>query len=249
MAIKQGEDWGVFNRIIGDEDDPMPMFVRLDIDYLRESSEAALPAVARITLPFDDPEWVNEDLLPRREASETLNGIEDGLIDALNASGAQASLIAVVTVPGLRDFIFAIPGQDLFRPAAESAIEGAPVRLELAFHDAGFYGDFIAPDEIEWNQILNQKVIQNLLQHGADAAKDHPIEHFFVVETDEAAAGLRKELETQGFGFGSLEDGNLMMVCPRPLDLRLINEDTEAAVILAHEFGQRYDGWGSPIVK
>lgn len=251
MTIKQEGNWGVYVRHIGEEDDAMSMFVRLDTNFLGERAEGEPRFIARITMPFENPDWVSDDGLPTREASEELFDIEEGLMDALSNAGAHGQILAIVTVPGLRDFIFTSDDPADFMAKAQGVVDGAPVRLDLASHEDGaFYDNFIAPDEFEWNQIKNQRVVQNLLENGSDPNKDHPIDHFFKIEDASKVAALRAELEEAGFTHADTDDEYLRMVMPRPLtQLMDINEDTEIAILLARKYDQEYNGWGSPIVK
>ena len=196
-----------------------------------------------------NPIGIDDQGFPRREAFDVLSAIEDRLIEALDEAGGAARHVAVVTVPGLRDFIFAVEDDRLFLTQAVAAADALDVGIEVNLEsNNGFYDDFIAPSETEWHQIGNAAVVGNLIQNGSNPKALHPIEHFFAVEDGDQITDLRAALEEEGFSFGSLSDENLMMIRPRQLNVAEINQDTDIAVLAAENFGQRYAGWGSPII-
>lgn len=249
MPIDAAEDWGSYVRRMpiesedgDDEGGVVPMFVRLDLNYL--SAAGGGERCARVTLtPPDD--WLSERGLPTNDGAEKMWRIEDAV------SGAVAGLarhVATVTVPGLRDFVFVTNEPDAFQGAAEQALATLGVEADVeAMDDMSFYDEVIRPDAAEWHQTLNQKQLSALLAAGADPEKPHAIEHNFYGDAD-ALAALRAELEEQAFQ-ATVEGDHMTAVAARELDIMALNEDTDLMSYAAEAHGVEYDGWGAAVLR
>lgn len=120
----------------------------------------------------------------------------------------------------------------------------------------GFGGSATASD-FQPNVDGNRQVIQQLLKHGANPDKPHPLEHHFFCYSPESLNKLMKKGESLGYKPANLGEGSSDgkkywygdLIKETKLDLKLINKENSVMLGLAYEFQAEYDGWGTPVVE
>jgi hypothetical protein len=111
------DDWVMFSRT---PPGGQPVFIRSRTGQLQVRAFAEKNFFARLRCT-PKPEDLTEAGLPK--STEALDALEDALLAALTAAGAQTYLIGVVTGQGVRDLFFsAVEGGEL--SAALKSIEG-----------------------------------------------------------------------------------------------------------------------------
>jgi regulator of RNase E activity RraB len=127
----------------------------------------------------------------------------------------------------------------------------------LSFLSAfGFSGNVLASD-FPPNVDGNRQVIQELLKHGANSNKLHPLEHHFYSGSQESLKALMTKGESLGYRSANFGEGNSEgkkywygdLIKETKLDLNLINKENSIMLNLASEFKAEYDGWGTPIIE
>ena len=120
----------------------------------------------------------------------------------------------------------------------------------------GFSSNALASD-FPPNVEGNRQVIQELLKHGANSSKLHPLEHHFYSSSQESLKALMKKGESLGYRPANFGEGNSEgtkywygdLIKETKLDLNLINKENSLMLSLASEFKAEYDGWGTPIIQ
>jgi regulator of ribonuclease activity B len=120
----------------------------------------------------------------------------------------------------------------------------------------GFASNALASD-FPANIYGNRQVIQELLKHGTNPSKLHPLEHHFYSSSHESLKALMKKGEGLGYRPANFGEGNSEgkkywygdLIKETKLDLNLINKENSLMLSLASEFKAEYDGWGTPIIQ
>lgn len=124
--------------------------------------------------------------------------------------------------------------------------------IDVAEHEGwDFFDECIRPSPETWLFLADQQVVQSLVQHGSDAAKEHALEFVFLGEQ----AGLQQvseNLTAHGYTLqepADLASGQVVLIRKMRVDLEEIFAASLQHTRLAGECGVEYDGWGAEIVK
>ncbi|GAB3012904.1 ribonuclease E inhibitor RraB [Bowmanella dokdonensis] len=113
-------------------------------------------------------------------------------------------------------------------------------------------------DELsQWYQ-FNEETIQALLDDGSNASLPHSIEYHFASDDFDQLEKAAVDAFKAGFEVGdaeelTLDDGGSLFcfdaVVERPLELEVINADTDTLFAIAAKHDVHYDGWGTYFVE
>lgn len=99
----------------------------------------------------------------------------------------------------------------------------------------------------------DQKVIEALKNNGTDLTKIHEIDFFFDFTEFDHAASIANLISEDGFNVRMFEnnDGTFTIEAKKSMvpSLETMQELTARFIELTRDYGGKYDGWGTEIVK
>ena len=218
--------------------------VVFDVDVEREQDHDGLDTCRRL-LVSADPEHVYGNGLPEGRELERLAGVERAFVHLLEEARVDCRKVAHQHYAGLRDVIFQVGDVGAFdRVAAGFAPPGALVEFRGS-EGWTFYDTRVRPTPERWEWVDNRRVVDLLLEAGADRTGRYVLEHSFVghpFALDAVAAFLT------GVGAGVLRgpaEEHLVLLRESSLDVDEITSWTLRLRALAADKDATYDGWGS----
>lgn len=254
--MKHEADWAIFP-IVGDE---TPAWITTDCAWGQDGIDTTKPCLLHVRFPYPQ---VRDDGLPMSESFDLIGQVEDAIIP-LCVEQLRAVHVASISSAGLRHLFFYAANDkglaDLLRPIAGVFPACPPSAMSKIEKDWATYKAALLPGPWQREWILNSGVCTALQEHGDDAEKPRPIEHFayFKSEPDRSAfsAWLKDESyvvtstdhdedtppdEADAFVVRFTHDG-----LPDPFDL---SDRTVTLREKASDLGGEYDGWEARIVK
>ncbi|WP_050030806.1 DUF695 domain-containing protein [Verrucomicrobium sp. BvORR034] len=211
--------------------------------------QSTYPFCARVIITIKSP---NHNGGPAREEAQVLWDMEDCLVEALDAASVPCLLLGRLTHSGCRELVFQVADYAPFRPPVGRWIgDRDDYETDVSEHDGwGFFFESVWPSEISWLQILDRRVVDNLVEAGSDASKLHSLEFTFRGEQS-ALQEMQTVLATRGYTLleFSVEESRLVMAHGMALDVSDIFSESVAHHELCKRLGVEYDGWGASIVS
>lgn len=237
--------------------------------YLKEEGGTVVSTTVNLALRVDAPRVDRPHVLrvrvflrspgpqglPRREEFESLNRMEDQLVEVLQG---EHLLVGTRTTAGVRELVFY--GREAGR--WEVGVNGVMERFReyrfegMAGPDPGWkhYLEVLYPSDEQMESIKNRRVCLSLQQHGDPLTEARPIDHFAYFDDEAARARFVERAATLGF------EHQLLAPAPggsRKFGVQLVRVDVPSfegidaitlplrREVLAH--GGDYDGWGCPV--
>lgn len=226
----------------------------VDLGIGSDPPKTDFPNMAYIQLHMRSP---RSDGLSSQEEFEQLKAIEEAFQREW-PSGGNAVYVGRNTCGGTRDFFFYTRDPELFDRTATETMKSFPAYVyELggrADPDWNVYFDFLYPSPKQMQVMGNRDVCENLKRHGDTLQKPRRIDHWAYFQ-DEASMN-RYAMKVTAKGYDITERGQEEDSDP-PFKLMFGRDDTPAAIDevviplfeLAQEFGGRYDGWETLVIK
>jgi hypothetical protein len=133
-----------------------------------------------LLLVFVQLKFPNDDGLTTKEEADDLWKLEDALVSAVQQQ-LDAEFVGRITTDSRRDFFFYAPREQ----SLDVVVAGALAPLGYSFDsdarrdpDWRFYFDTLYPSPVDWNVILNRRVIKNLIDNGDDLSQPRRVHHY-----------------------------------------------------------------------
>jgi hypothetical protein len=220
------------------------MFVSFDLAAAQEDLSGTLKTCLRVQIPIKKPQ---ENGAPQEKEAERLWQMEDQLNEVLAKAKVICRFVARLTHGGVRELVFQIEDLKSFGNVLSGWQDTIKdYKIEYERHDGWeFFNDVVRPGPEEWIGICDRRVVDSLLESGADPEKPHQLQYQFAGE-GEALRSVADQLQSRGYspvGEPDFGKGELAMAISLPLDLEQIIEHSIANDELALQEGARCDGW------
>jgi regulator of RNase E activity RraB len=220
------------------------------VSFPRSAGDVAreeFPFCARVIIPIKSP---NHNGGPQGAESQTLWDMEDALTDALEKQSIECLMVGRLTHDGRREIVFQLKDWRLFRPPVGRWMgQYKDYAIDVSEHDGwAFFDESIWPSKIDWQLIMDQDVIDQLIKSGSDPKKEHLIEFVFVGERT-GLNEIQKTLENRGYSTVSLEGETLVISRRIILEIGEIFAESRQHLSDASSLGVKYDGWGCHVVS
>lgn len=241
-----GKTWNVYTYTYGEG---MRAIVTFDVELAQEIHHTGYEHAFRVIL-FIPLSYVLVNGLPLSEALPVLRQFETGLLERLEDAGVTCKLVGTLTYGGMREFLFQAEDADEFRAGlGELASPVKNYRVEVQeLVGWTFFDEKVRPSAVNWQQIFDRSMIEQLVREGSDPLAMHHLEHSFRGDTQ---ALTRVSHELQQLGFHEISSGEQILVLGSEAHLNL----EEIFAITSHllEFGEQngvhYEGWGASVVR
>jgi hypothetical protein len=229
-------------------------FIFVDVG-IAEAIHEAPSTLIRVRLTFRS---VHPTGLPTEEDMEPANAIEDRLEEF--ALSVDDWYVGRITTDGFRDFyVYSTQSPIDWANLITTLNEESGYMLKLSALDDPkheCYFQYLYPADEDWRVIGDLRVIQQVAEAGDDGQEARPINHWTYFDNEADAAPFIAWAESADFLLlpGSAPTEESDEYCVRlqhegTLALDDITSRTIELVRKAAEFGGRYDGWETPVVK
>ena len=243
MKVFPEENWDTYSYSI----ESKRVFVSFPVDALN-ADRSALVHCGRVIASIKAP---NANGGPTGDEAKKLWAMEDLLCQSLQSGGVLCLMVGRLTLSGTRVLVFQLADWDQFEEVVNAWIRLYPsysINLSKAV-GWDFFVQYIAPSEEDWQLIMDEKTIENLVKAGSTLGKEHAIEFVFR-GTQEALSKIDSRLlSALGYTRVSLEENTLVISKLVPLDIGSIYRESRSHLALAKEFGCEFDGWGALVVS
>ena len=234
------------------------LFVDLGIREL--APDPSNPWLLWVWLQFQNP---REDGLSSAEESETLDAIEDSLIESVeNALGG--SLVGRITTEGRREFYFYSPTDEgLDKAVAKAMMPFADYEFECGTHNDPEWEHYLGmlyPSPHDWQCMKNRHVLQELRENGDSLELERPVLHWAYFPNEESRNQFVAAITERGFELNEQSEQD----DPDPeaesefpfgvsfqrvdhIDWDTINQITIELYDLAEAAHGDYDGWETSV--
>ena len=244
------DDWRFFPCTIGESS----AFVFVDVGLAKTIGSAPTNLV-KLRLKYRNPA---PNGLPTNEEFDAVSAIEDAL-ERFNTE-TSSTYAGRVTVAGQRHFFnylwHAAPRWQPF-VAALAAQTGYDLELSIREdpqHEA--YWHDLYPTDDDWRVIHDLEVLDQLRKRGDDGHAERQIDHWVYFDDEQSSAPFVAWAESERFTHDArysrqTEDGTY---CVRlhhfgTATIEAVSRRTIALRRKAAEFGGKYDGWETPVMK
>lgn len=120
-----------------------------------------------------------------------------------------------------------------------------------------FYTQFLYPSQLEYQSILNRRVVENLEKQGDDLSAPREIEHFLYFPTSAHRNSFTEKIEPENFRIvnQSYDAENdelpyaLVIGRSEKIDLQAMDETVMFLILQSAEEKGEYDGWATAVLK
>ena len=247
------DNWGMYFTDV--DDAPAEMLV--DLGAALTAPDPARPVLLWMSLQMKSPD---DDGFAGDEEEPRLVEIEDSFIDGVELT-TGGILVGRITTCGQRQLYFYAKSSEGFEDSVDEAMQafgeyeyeiGEQVDEEWNHYTAVLYP---APDEMQ--EILNERVIEQLSESGDLLTPSRMVDHKAHFATEEDRAAFASAAQVVGFKKLSEESNNeggdslpfgITLQRKHAADWETIHEMTFTLFDLADEHNGLYAGWDSPVV-
>lgn len=246
------DNWNVyFTEVEG-----RPATIMVDLGLAPGGPQADRPFLFRLKLQVLKP---TPDGFPSNEENATLHALEDKL-ESIVCKALDAVYVGRITCDGSRDFFY--------YHNAEARIPALMSELAALLKRRGFeadggredgwegYFDFLYPSAIEYQVMMNESVLNNLMEHGDDLQTARPINHFVYFLTPAARDAFVRDAARKGYALERNLDATkdsprpgALLVHTAPATHDVLREATIDLFQLAEKHDGEYDGFETVVVK
>lgn len=214
------------------------------------------PAFIQISVDLNDP---NGHGLTKPGEAEILYIMEDRLAEHL-ATSLGGIYAARNTTGGQRIFYYYCQSSIGYERIIEEVMEGFPnhhysVQVQKD-PDWTFYQEFLYPSKLEFQSILNRRVIEQLEEHGDPLEQAREVEHFLFFKTDQDRALFLEKIQHDRFRIISKQyesrhhehPFSLIIAREELVSTYAIDEIVFYLMDLADAYSGSYDGWGTGVM-
>ena len=244
------EEWDFY---MSNVDDVIGSFF-IDLGLRKIAPVTDKPNIVWISIKMQNPK---ENGLSSSEESELLYAIEDNIANNIT-NQHNAIFVGRLTTNGMRQLFFHFGDTTDYEKTITQSMSKYPT-YEFDFggkedKDWGVYLNFLYPSPIQYQMIMNGRVIRNLEQHGDNLTKERMVDHWIYFETENDMQSYISEIEKQNFKvISSKQDESKKYVLNvgrvDKVDFHSVNDYVLYLWELANVHKGDYDGWGCPIQK
>lgn len=196
------------------------------------------------------PENLQPGGLPTEGMIVQLEDIERDLVKSLETAGVTCRMVGRLTFEGNRIMAFQAADESHFAQVAGIWISDFnDFQADLSHeHGWSFFEETIKPSAVEWQSVVDRKMIEKLLKAGSHPGKMHQLEHS--LSGDPASLEvMAEELGHGGFKVLHFEADQLVVQRPSTLDVDEVSAVSSALFRFAKDIGVNYEGWGARVVQ
>jgi len=226
----------------------------VDLGWKNIAPVADKPHVAWVSIAMQSP---REDGLSSDEEINLLFALEDNIINNVT-NQHDAVYVGRLTSNGMRQLYFYLGDTTNYKDTVIQSMSKYPTyqfdcgnKIDKEWDG---YLNFLYPLPIQYQTIMNGKVIRSLEQHGDDLTKERMVDHwiYFVDEND--MKNCISEIEKQGFKvIDSYQNEEKVYVLNvgriDKVDYNSVDDYVLYLWELASKHNGNYDGWGCNIEK
>lgn len=172
--------------------------IMLDLAIGPYAPLAEKPALIQVAVMLNQP---NEQGMTNEGEAEILYILEDQLAEHISEA-LGGIYVARNTSDGKRTFYFYCASMVDYERVVDEVMEGFAFHYRaFGFHDAAWalYREFIYPTPLEYQSILNRRVVDEIARQGNDLAEAREITHYLAFETETDQQAYREWVEGLGF--------------------------------------------------
>jgi uncharacterized protein (TIGR01619 family) len=236
--------------------DGKPASILLDLDAGTDAQKELRPYLCLLHLQLAVP---SEDGLPEDEELEQLSALEDQ-IEARLAASHDGQWVGRCTHDGRRTFFFYLARPESVEPVLQDCFKDfSGYRWKHSVREEAnwaAYFEFLYPSGEEMQVVSNQDVLQALLEEGDTLETPRRVDHWLYFPSAEtlerckkAIAELNYEIE-EGLEEGQEEEQWYLQIYREDsVEPATIDAATLELYRLAKEYGGKYDGWETWVVR
>ena len=242
--------WDFYQCLVNDK----PASIYLNLGLASRAPLAGYPELFYLRIPMCQP---REDGLSSQAEFETLNQIEDKVVEALTADNKMI-YVGRLTSDGCRDLFFYSSSDDIDEEALELSLSDFS---EYAWEgginpdpDWETYFQLLMPSETQLESIKNRRVCDAMVEKGEVFKTPREIMHWAYFATETAASEYTAKVQAAGYQVldTQLQDNDDERYCVQVRNVGIpshqqIDEFTLPLFQAAVELGGRYDGWESAV--
>jgi regulator of RNase E activity RraB len=251
-AVDEGR-WNFFQRTLNDK--PASIFLDLDAHKHQTELPELLAVVVKLRMPHP------QHGMTTQEEFETLTNLEDVLVSHIRRP-VGTRYVGRITTDGKRIFFFYSAHE--FQVDLEPILKRFPgYEIQSRWrHDPkwGQYRHVLFPSEEEMQGIRDRAVVQQLQKVGDALTVVRPVRHWSYFAESAARDAFLDQVKAGGFTVVSAEDVDpkhvkdglrvvAFYVRSDPVAYKSITDVTRELFRLSKQYGGRYDGWETPVVK
>lgn len=245
-------EWDFYFCTVADQ----PASIMLDLALGSHLPIAGKTELIQVTVQLNDP---NEFGLTNPGEAEILYVMEDRLSEHL-ALSLGGLYVARNTCNRNRIFYFYCQSSIGYEGVIEEVMDSFSGHSYTCTADSDpqweFYEQFLYPSPLEYQSILNRRVIEKLEQHGDNLSQAREVEHFLYFPNEVSRRKFIDHIHTQRFTIcstGIRQDSqdlpySLMISREDRVDPSSIDDVVLQLMHLAKTYNGLYDGWGTGIV-
>ncbi|MCB0851847.1 MAG: DUF695 domain-containing protein [Bacteroidetes bacterium] len=234
-----------------------PASIMLNLALIQQAPMDGKADFVQISVNLKQP---NEYGLSSQGEAEILYVIEDQLAEHLDHS-LRGVYAGRSTTNNQRVFYFYCDSSIDYKNIVDEVMEGFSDYecSSLAQKDPEwtFYSQFLYPSKIEYQSILNRRVLENLTRYGDTLQQEREVEHFIYFPGAEEREHFVNKVKPEGFevvdlNFDHSQAGfpfGLVISRKDKVDAKSVEETVLFLVLLATECKGEYDGWETCVVN
>lgn len=216
--------------------------VGFDLDLMQVPEKEKYPIGRRVV--FFIPLGMQVSGMPNTKGLRALEGIENTLLSILFTAEIDCRLAARKTGHGLRELVFQITDSDAF----DDIVNTWETTMAFKVIDAdgwNYLEQSVFPDEESWQQILDRRVIREMIANGANPQKIHVIEHLIIGPEDALKEISMRFLDSE---YGTSRENNALIVTHElKLEPALLATINFAMRNMCKSMGAHWNGWRTKI--
>lgn len=231
-----------------------PASMVLDMEAARHGPLASHPKRVTVTIQMKQasPNGLRSD-----EEAEALFKLEDALLDAITSK--QLLYVGRSVSGGTTDlFLYGKADLDLAKVQKKVDKVRGDYTVELDEEedpDWEAYFEWLYPDDVHFQLMMNRRVLDNLAKHGDQHGVPRTIDHYAHFPTESEAAQAAEQLKGKGFEVqapappkqGESEDWGLQFTRVDSLEEGRADEFTVEILEVVTGCNGTYDGWGTTV--
>lgn len=238
------EEWDFYLTRIDDKPASICLNLAASVDLSRP---VRLQVLLKLVLPRQ------QDGLSSSDEAKALAALEDALTTRL-CGALDAEYVGRWTCAGKREYVFYAQSEHGFLHATEAVQrEFSQYQLKCRAEkdpDWTMFEETLRPDALEMQWIYDRRVVDQLEQHGDDAATPRPVDHFVYFPDAAKREAFMQAARAQGFTAEPIQGDEALgveLVREDPIQLPHIHGVVLGLIALAEQHGGDYDGWGAPV--
>ncbi|MEO0469171.1 MAG: DUF695 domain-containing protein [Bacteroidota bacterium] len=233
-----------------------PASIMLDLALIESAPVADQTEFVQVAIQLNQP---NEYGLTTQGEAEVLYVLEDRLAEHM-AENLGAVYVGRNTHHGSRTFYFyaksSVDVDAVVEEVMDSFTDHRYTCEAVSDPEWTFYQQFLYPSHMEYQSILNRRVIEKLEAQGVALSESREVEHFLYFKSESSRSVFLERIKGENFQINQQYQSETNTELPFKLVLsrkdRMEPHTIDAVVMflaqLAEECQGEYDGWGTGVV-